>query len=313
LTAKERERRDKNRKSHFDNALTALENDPKNVLAIRLASIAVHFISDSQSEDRFVSFAGKYLLDDPKNALALIPRIGRDQTVRLDKLAKSTLSPTAKDLVNLSQAYAAVERWEERGLQKDADEALRRVNLIPRDAKPIPSTRADYDYAKKAAHIRFSIENLSVGKKLPNFSSRDLQGNKVQLSDHAGKVVLLDVWATWCIDCRKLIPHQRQLVDRLKNQPFALISISVDDKVEIVNEFQKQEKMPWHHWYAGPQSEVEDKLGVRFYPTLYLLDGAGVIRYKNPNDEHINTQKLDQRIDDLLKELGKTRTSSQAP
>ena len=76
-----------------------------------------------------------------------------------------------------------------------------------------------------------------------------------------------------------MIPHEREMVERLKGKPFALISISGDDKVETLTEFLKKEPMPWTHWFAGRGGMIRD-WNVQFFPTIYVIDKAGVIRHK---------------------------------
>jgi thiol-disulfide isomerase/thioredoxin len=143
------------------------------------------------------------------------------------------------------------------------------------------------------------ILSLSVGHKAPEATSEDLNGKKVQLSDYKGKVVVLDIWATWCGPCRRMIPHERELVKRLKGKPFVLISVSADAKKETLTKFLGETPMPWTHWWTGQKGSVLKTFDVQFFPTIYVLDAKGVIRYKN-----VRGKEMDEAVEKLLKEMG---------
>lgn len=144
----------------------------------------------------------------------------------------------------------------------------------------------------------YESRQLAIGKAAPELKSVDLDNNPVRLADLKGRVVVLDVWATWCGPCRAMIPHQRQLVKRLNGRPFTLVSISVDEKRETLTEFLKKEPMPWTHWYNGPDGNIIAELNVWSYPRIYVLDAKGVIRYKD-----VRGKVLEQAVDALLKEV----------
>jgi len=143
----------------------------------------------------------------------------------------------------------------------------------------------------------FELRNLQVGMKAPAAESKNLKGEKVSLADYAGKVVILDIWATWCGPCKAMIPHEREMVAKFKEKPFALVSISVDEDKKELEEFLEKESMPWVHWWEGAEAPLVKQWNVRFFPTIYVIDGKGVIRHKN-----IRGDELEKAVEKLLTE-----------
>jgi thiol-disulfide isomerase/thioredoxin len=146
------------------------------------------------------------------------------------------------------------------------------------------------------------IADVSVGNPAPEIVSQDLDGKEAKLSALRGKVVVLDIWATWCKPCRDMIPHEREMVERLKDKPFALISISVDEKKETLKEFLSNEKMPWTHWWNGARAGVIEDWNIEYFPTIYVIDAKGVIRHKN-----LREQKLEDAVNELLKDVDQNK------
>jgi thiol-disulfide isomerase/thioredoxin len=139
--------------------------------------------------------------------------------------------------------------------------------------------------------------DLSIGKKVPEVVSQDADGKEVKLSEFKGKVTVVDIWATWCPPCRAMIPHEREMVERLKDKPFALVSISCDDTKKALTDFLAKEKMPWNQWWNGSEGGVAEDWDVQFFPTIYVIDAKGVIRHKD-----LRGEELENAVNDLLKE-----------
>src|SRR5262245_29952768 len=100
-----------------------------------------------------------------------------------------------------------------------------------------------------------------------------------------------------------MYPHERSLVQRLNGKPFALLGVNSDPK-ERLKQVIKREKMTWHSWWdgGGTQGPIASKWNVHAWPTIYVLDHKGVIRFKGPR-EHA----LDKAVDSLLQELEETK------
>ncbi len=189
-------------------------------------------------------------------------------------------------------------------LDETAEETEKLLQEVVQDYAevPIADRRNGKTLGELAKNHLHGIRDLGIGMVMPELKSTSLDGNPVQLADLKGKVLVLDVWATWCGPCCEMIPHEREMVKRLADKPFALVSISADETPQTVTEFIAKEPMPWTHWYNGPSGSIIADLNVYCYPTIYVLDAKGVIRYKDIRDK-----LLDDAVDVLLKEVDESK------
>lgn len=97
-----------------------------------------------------------------------------------------------------------------------------------------------------------------------------------------------------------MYPHERSLVKRLADKPFALLGINSDRDREALKETVAKEEITWRSWWDGGSIEgpIATKWDVEGWPTVYVLDARGVIRFT-----HAHGEKLDEAVDALLKEL----------
>jgi thiol-disulfide isomerase/thioredoxin len=116
-----------------------------------------------------------------------------------------------------------------------------------------------------------------AGEQLaPNFRITTAQGQGLSLKQFAGKIVVLDFWATWCSPCRESVPELRDLTKKYDPAKLALISISADDDADAWHQFITDNKMTWPQ-YRDADKKLVNAFTVRAYPTYLVIDGDGVI------------------------------------
>ena len=131
----------------------------------------------------------------------------------------------------------------------------------------------------RAGERLLGMRFASIGRAAPEMVGVDLEGEPMRLSDYRGKVVLVSFWATWCSPCMKFIPHERELAERLKDQPFAIVGVNADDDEEPAAHAVKKYKISWPSFRdARPGKESISDEWHALYPTLYLIDHEGIIR-----------------------------------
>ena len=97
-----------------------------------------------------------------------------------------------------------------------------------------------------------------------------------------------------------MYPHERSLVKELAGKPFALIGVNSDKDKEKLKKRIEEENITWRSFWNGPEGTggpISSRWNVRGWPTIYVLDHKGVIRYKN-----VRGKALDAAIKKLVAE-----------
>ena len=107
-------------------------------------------------------------------------------------------------------------------------------------------------------------------------------GKEMKLSDHKGKVILVNFWATWCPPCRKELPDLSKISTELKDKNFVMIGVSVDDNKEVLEKFLQANKLPYTIVFE-PTSELVNKYmeaagqNQNVVPQTYIIDKNGKV------------------------------------
>jgi peroxiredoxin len=120
----------------------------------------------------------------------------------------------------------------------------------------------------------------------PDFAVTDLDGRAVRLSALRGRVVLLNVWTTWCAPCREEMPSLDRLHARLRERAFTLLAVSQDEEGRrAVEPFVQQTRLSFPV-YLDPEHQVGDRYGVWGYPETFVIDRNGIVveRVIGPRD-----------------------------
>jgi cytochrome c biogenesis protein CcmG, thiol:disulfide interchange protein DsbE len=143
---------------------------------------------------------------------------------------------------------------------------------------------------------------VDTGSRAPDFTAATLTGDSIALSSYRGRVVLLNLWATWCTPCRWEMPSMERLHNELKADGLEVVALSVDaepGKLDALAHYGGdvagfvEELGLTFEILRDPEGAVLDRYGVSGLPTSFLIDREGRVqrRIVGPaqwdDDEHV--------------------------
>ncbi|HZR45283.1 MAG TPA: redoxin domain-containing protein [Candidatus Manganitrophaceae bacterium] len=128
--------------------------------------------------------------------------------------------------------------------------------------------------AEKSASPGIGVE---VGQLAPDFRIKNLKGGLTSLSQHRGKVVLINFWATWCEPCRAEMPSMEELYSNYSRNDFEILAVSIDTTGEPPVHLFIEDFGFTFPVLMDEEFTVNDHYQVRVVPTSILVDRKGVI------------------------------------
>jgi thiol-disulfide isomerase/thioredoxin len=158
----------------------------------------------------------------------------------------------------------------------------------------------DQDRKNPGMHERVErfVERVDLARATmaPPFSLTTLDGRHISMDSLAGKVVLIDFWATWCGPCREALPRIRQIAKKCDGQPFVVLSISLDNDEAKWKEFVEKNGMTWMQYRDGGfGGRISKQFNVTAIPATFTIDADGVLE-----DQHVGDANIEGKLKKLI-------------
>lgn len=141
------------------------------------------------------------------------------------------------------------------------------------------------------------------GTPAPTLQGKTVGGDYIQLSDFAGQVVLLNVWATWCKPCKQELPELGRLHRDLSDRGFTVLGVTVDkvQAMPAVKHFIKQYDLQYPMIF-DPDGHSVGAYDIKGYPTSFIIGRDGTLRWRRDGMIQDNDGALDKQLEAALAE-----------
>lgn len=195
-------------------------------------------------------------------------------------LALATLRKDAAEYGKNKQATAEAERLYERVIAEFGQVKQR-----------------GYPLAELARPRLMELHQLMIGKVAPEIDGYDLYHRPTKLSDYRGQVVTLLFWRALC-PIEQEAREFRRIVEQMDGKSFVLLGIHADDHTEKAKAAAEEHQMNWPSFQDAREGPISKTYNIHSWPTIYVLDRKGVIRYRGL----YHRSEIAAAVDKLLQE-----------
>jgi len=154
-------------------------------------------------------------------------------------------------------------------------------------------------------YLRHELFPVQVGSKAPDFKALTLDSvpKEKSLADYRGQVVMINVWATWCLPCRVEMPSIEALHKDYGPKGLKIVAVSIDDPGTDpgIRAFAKQYGLTFEILH-DPKGQITDLYDISGYPETFIVGRDGVIRKKLMSATDWNSPEARALVDRLLTE-----------
>jgi peroxiredoxin len=127
------------------------------------------------------------------------------------------------------------------------------------------------------AGLQYMQRRPGTGYAAPDFALPDLQGKLYRLSDYRGRVVFLNLWATWCPPCRMEMPNMEALYKRLAHRDFVMLAVAEDEGgAAPVRSFVRDVGLSFPV-LLDPEATLSPRYGATGYPETFIINRNGQV------------------------------------
>jgi thiol-disulfide isomerase/thioredoxin len=170
----------------------------------------------------------------------------------------------------------------------------------------MPQLKAYTDLWPNALYVKYAKKVLANPKLAsepvaPDFAVTCEDGKRITSDQLAGKVVVIDFWATWCPACRAALPDMKDLVRKYPSNRLVIISSSADSDANAWRDYITKKEMTWPQ-VLDKNGHLSGSFDVHAFPTYIVIDGDGVIRKRivGTDPQKSLAYELKSELKDLL-------------